>query len=168
MSQSAKSPCLFIDNNDLGINKLQFFSGHDFIIQPGHSVCISSDITLKCQLRNNFSNKFQGVLELFFTQDAQTFGQAHSMESNCSSQRYVLLTPKIHCITLELEIPHVFNSSVKPIAIKRHESIGFLQFVIRGFPNFNSFNTLQLDQVACCICNNKSGRKKKHACTDKT
>ena len=147
MSNDTVSPKQLVDDSDFGVKKIQIFSSRDISIKAKESITISTGLSLKCEISPDYINKFFGVLELFVTLDADTF---HTLDSNSLFHRMVLLTPKVKSISLEIEIPHLFNNSNNDICIKRLDSIGFLQFVIRGIPVFHQN-----------LNNNKKNKQKK-------
>ena len=135
LSNDAILPIQFNDYSDYGIQKFQFFSGKDQTVKTGHSGSISTELAVKCELGNQYLNSFQGVLELFIKLNSDTFKGFDSVDNNnLLFHRIVLLTPKIHCITTEIQLPRVLNVTPSDLCIKRNDLLGSLHFILRGSP----------------------------------
>ena len=175
LTNDSPPPREITDENDFGVKKIQIFASRDIVIKARQSMCISTDLALKCQISPTFINQFHGVLEMFLTLDASTTFQHFNSDSLI--HRIVLLTPKVSSISLEIEIPHFYNFSDTDLTINRLDSIGFIQFVIRGIPELINPPKLTVSSSSsiCNKCEKKFSSssnlskhlKRKHASNEK-
>ena len=162
LSNDAILPIQFNDYSDYGIQKFQLFAGSDQTIKSGHSGMISTELAVKCELGHQYFNCFQGVFELFIKLNSDTFKGFDSADnSNLHFHRIVLLTPKIHSITTEIQLPRVLNVTPSDLCINRNDLLGSLHFILRGSPNIVdqpsvSQKSVEPNQFAFCqFCNKK-------------
>lgn len=143
------SPVLFVDDSDLGIHKLQIFASNNMTFESGKSGLIKTNLGLSCKIQEKYIKDFRGILELFLVIDTNTFG--FLQDSEMTTSRTVLLTPIVHSISMEICFPQIFNLSCDDLYIKKQDSLGFLQFVLRGIPDI-CFNIQEDQKLICKKC----------------
>ena len=159
MSPEAKEPELFEDKDDFGISKIQVFASRDYVLSADQSrLTLSTGVMLKCEIRKQQDLKMNGVVEMFLSPNVNTIGFAPEDDQTF---RTVLLTPTIHSLSIEIEFPVVVRNT-QSITIKRHASLGFLQFIFRGFSPKSTTSLFRFDPPICNFCQrNNSSRNSK-------